>query len=89
MKLTSTGNSLLEDWEAKVRTTFEAEEARNLPREVPSFQPLSFPALMKGPLVPICEWTEVPKVPDCDDHEGSADLQPDLGSQGGGHQVEE
>lgn len=44
---------------------------------------------MKGPLVSVGEWAEVPEVPDRDDHEDSTDLQPDLGSQGGSHQVEE
>ena len=53
---------------------FEVEDKRDLPREVPGFQPLSPPALMKGPLVPVCERAEVPEVPDCNDHEDSTDL---------------
>jgi hypothetical protein len=62
------------DKEVRVRTTFGAEEAWDLPREVPSFQPLRPSALVTCPLVSICEWTEVPEVPDRDNHEDGTDL---------------
>jgi len=74
MKLTSVGNSLLEDQEVRVRTTSGVDEAWDLPREVPSFQPLRPSTLVACPLVSIGEWTEVPEIPDCDDHEDSTNL---------------
>jgi hypothetical protein len=74
MKLTSAGNSLLRDRDIKVRTTFGAEEWWDLPREVPSFQPLRLSTFGTCPLVSVGERTEVPEVPDRDNHEDGTNL---------------
>jgi len=74
VRLTSAGNSLLENKEVGVRATFGAGRAWDLPGEVPSSQPLRPSALVARPLVSIYEWAEVPEVPDCDDYEDGTDL---------------